>query len=166
MAVPNQEESILEALQQVAQQLGRMADGYDRIATELHRANLIQLHGYFLGRLDRAIDDPPLAAALSALTDLSDEERRQMPNANAQYGLILLAYRVGSVDRSELLGSLRWLLGSPVFSKYWERTAETRRGLPEDSLEARVGRAVDVIRDERLEDLDEWWVVDPESMGE
>jgi hypothetical protein len=155
-----------ELLQQVVQQLGRMADGYERIATELHRANLIQLHGFFLGRLDRAIDDPSLAAALSALTGLSDEKRRHMLNANAQYGLILLAHRVGALDRSELLGSLRWILGSPVFAEYWERTAEARRVLPDDSLEARVGRAVDAIMDERLEDLEEWWVVDPKSTGE
>lgn len=163
MTVPNQQESAAELLQEVVRQLGRMADGYDRIATELHRANLIQLQGFFLERLDRAIDDPALADVLSTYSGLSDDRRRQMFNANAQYSLILLAHRVGSLDRSELLGHLKVLLGSEVFVEYWARTAEARGGLPAESFEARVGRAVDVIMDERLEDLEEWWVVDSES---
>ncbi|WP_405870134.1 MULTISPECIES: DUF6082 family protein [unclassified Streptomyces] len=167
MTVPDQGSSVQELLLQVVQQLGRMADGYDRIATELHRANLIQLHGYFLERLDRAIDDPALADALSPYSGLSDDERRQMLNANAQYGLILLAHRVGSLDRAELLGHLKVLRGIPVFAEYWARTVEARSALPAESFEARVGRAVDAIMDERPEDLEEWWVVGPpESPGD
>lgn len=118
MTVPNQGEPLQELLQQAVRQLGRMADGYERIATELHRANLIHLQGFFLERLDRAIDDPALAEALSTYGGLSDEKRRQMFNANAQYGLILLAHRVGSCDRTELLGHLKVLRGSQVFAEY------------------------------------------------
>jgi len=163
MTVPNQGEGLAELLRQVAQQLGRMADGYDRIATELHRANLIKLQSVFVERLDRAIDDPTLA--LSSITGLSDEKRRQMLNANAQYSLILMAHRVGHIDRSELLGYLKVLHGNDAFAEYWERSAAARGNLPSDSFEARVGRAVDAIMDERLEDIEEWWVVGPEADG-
>lgn len=163
MSASNQEQPLQGLLEQVVRQLGRMADGYDRIATELHRANVIQLHGFLLGRLDRAIDDPALADALSAFTSLPDEKRRQLLNANAQYGLILLAHRVGQIDRNELLGYLRWLRRSPVFAEYWERTAEARQALDPESFEARVGRALDAIMEERLDDLEEWWVVGSDS---
>ena len=122
MTVPNQEErqeSVQELLGQAVQLLGRMTEAAGRLAEEMHRANLIQLHGFFLERLDRAIDDPSLADALSTFTDLSDEKRRQMFNANAQYGLILLSHRVGVIDRSELLGHLKVLRRSPVVAEYW-----------------------------------------------
>ncbi|WP_327718761.1 DUF6082 family protein [Streptomyces sp. NBC_00490] len=163
MTVPNQEEPVQELLGQLVQQLGRMADGYDRIARELHRANLIQLQGFFLGRLDRATDDPVLADALNTFTDLSGDKRRQMFTANAQYALILLSHRIGAIDRTELLGYLKVLRRSPVFTEYWERSAHGRAGLPPESFEARVGRAVDAIMEERLDDLEEWWVVGPDS---
>ncbi|MFF5494716.1 DUF6082 family protein [Streptomyces aquilus] len=160
MTLPNEREPLEELMRQVVQQLGRMADGYDRLATELHRANLIQLQGYFLQRLDRAIDDPGLTMGLA---DLSDEKRRQMLHANAQYSLILLAHRIGSTDRSELLGYLRSLRSSEVFAEYWERSAQARSALVPESFEARVGRAVDAIMEERPEDIEEWWVVGPEA---
>jgi hypothetical protein len=163
MTLPNQEEPVHELLRQLAQQLGRMADGYDRIATELHRANLIQLQGFFLERLDRVTDDPVLADALNTFTDLSDEKRRQMFTANAQYALILLSHRIGAIDRTELLGYLKVLRRSAVFAEYWERSAHGRAGLSAESFEARVGRAVDAIMEERLGDLEEWWVVGPDS---
>lgn len=163
MTVPNQGEWLAELLRQVAQQLSRMAVGYDQIATELHRANLIELQSIFVERLDRAIDDPTLA--LSSITGLSDEKRRQMLNANAQYSLILMAHRVGHIDRSELLGYLKVLHGNDAFAEYWQRSAAARWNLPSDSFEARVGRAVDAIMDERLEDIEEWWVVGSEADG-
>ncbi|MFF4275846.1 DUF6082 family protein [Streptomyces sp. NPDC001536] len=163
MTVPNQQESAAELLQEVVRQLGRMASGYDRIATELHRANLIQLQGFFLERLDRAIDDPVIADTLSTFTDLSGDKRRQMFTANAQYALILLSHRIGAIDRTELLGYLKVMRRSPVFTEYWERSAHGREGLSPESFEARVGRAVDAIMEERLDDLEEWWVVGPDS---
>jgi hypothetical protein len=159
MAVPNQDELARELLQQ----LSRMAEAAACMAKEMERANLIRLHEQFLGQLDRAIDDPSLAAALSTLTGLSEERRRQMIFANKQYGLILLAHRVGVLDRAELLGALKVLSRNPVFVEYWERTAEQRRSLPAESFEARVGRAVDAIMEERPDDLDDWWVVTPEE---
>lgn len=82
--------------------------------------------------------------------------------ANRQYGLILLAYRVGVIDRGELLGDLKVLSRNSVFAEYWQRTAEHRLLLPEESLEARTGRAVDAVMDERPDDLEEWWVVGSE----
>lgn len=125
----------------------------------MHRANLIGLHRFFVEQLDRAIDDPSLGAALGTLPGLSEEKRRQMLFANREYGLLLLAYRVGAVDRAELLGVLRILSRNPVFAEYWDRTGRQRNSLPADSLEARVGRAIDAVMAERDEDLDEWWVV-------
>ncbi|MFJ9148279.1 hypothetical protein ACIRP7_09420 [Streptomyces sp. NPDC102270] len=68
-----------------------MADGLNRIADELHRANEIRPHSLFLAQLTRAIDDPMLAETLSGRPDLPVDKCRQLPNANAQYGLILLA---------------------------------------------------------------------------
>ncbi|MGC9536695.1 DUF6082 family protein [Streptomyces sp. UG1] len=166
MTVPNQEERMAplqELLEQAVRLLGGVTEAVGRLAEELHRANLIQLQGFLLGRLDRAIDDPSLADSLSTFTDLSDEKRRQMLNANAQYALILLGHRVGALDRSELLGHLKVLRRNPVFAEYWQRSAHGREDLPAESFEARVGRAVDAIMDERLDDLDEWWVVGPDS---
>ncbi|MBK3570022.1 DUF6082 family protein [Streptomyces sp. MBT62] len=140
--------------------LGRMADGLVQVAEEMRRVNLIHLHRLFIEQLDRAVDDPLLAAATSTLEGISEGERRQMIFANRHYGLILLAFRVGVMDRDELLGNLKILSLNVVFAEYWQRTREHRRLLPEDSLEARVGRAVDVVMEQRFDDLEEWWVVD------
>ncbi|QOV36322.1 hypothetical protein IM697_41050 [Streptomyces ferrugineus] len=166
MTVPNQSEPMLELLQQAVQQFGRMADGYQRIADELHRANAIRLQSLFLAQLTRAMDDPVLAETLSGWPDLTEDKRRQLLNANAQYGLILLTHRVGIIDRSELLGHLKVLRGNAIFAEYWQRTAWAREHLPPESFEARVGRAVDAVMDERLDDLEEWWVVGPDSDSE
>ena len=105
--------------------------------------------------------DPELAAALSTLPGLSDSKRRQLIFVNSQYSMLVLHYRVGVIDRGELLGQLKVLSMNPVVAEYWQLTSPRRRLLPPESLESRIGRAVDVIMDERLEDLDEWWVVDP-----
>ncbi|WP_239015219.1 DUF6082 family protein [Streptomyces sp. CdTB01] len=136
-----------------------MADELAHANAELRKANEIELHRLFMEQLDRAIDDPALADALSTLEGVSKDRRRQMLFANRQYGLNLLAYRLGTTSRAELLGSLRILSRNRVFAECWERTASHRRELPTDSLEARTGKAVDVIMDERWDELDEWWVV-------
>ncbi|MDC0767300.1 DUF6082 family protein [Streptomyces sp. HD] len=143
--------------------LSAISDGLAGIAKEMHRANIIQIQRLFAEQLDRSIDDPLLAEALSTLDGISEDRRRQMIFANRQYGLILLAYRVGVIDRGELLGDLKILSRNSVFAEYWQRTAEHRGLLPEESLEARTGRAVDAVMDERLDALEEWWVVAPES---
>ncbi|MFE0249504.1 DUF6082 family protein [Streptomyces sp. NPDC059010] len=143
--------------------LSTISEGLAGIAKEMHRANAIQIQRLFAEQLDRSIDDPFLAEALSTLGGISESRRRQMLFANRQYGLILLAYRVGVIDRGELLGDLKILSRNSVFAEYWQRTAEHRRLLPEESLEARTGRAVDAVMDERLDALEEWWVVGPES---
>ncbi|MGI5410474.1 DUF6082 family protein [Streptomyces chartreusis] len=133
------------------------------IAQEMHRANVIRVQQLFAEQLDRSISDPLLADALSTLSGISEDKRRQMLFANRQYSLILLAYRVGVIDRGELLGDLKVLSRNSVFAEYWQRTAEHRRLMPEESLESRTGRAVDAVMDQRLDDLEEWWVVGPES---
>lgn len=165
MTVPDQSEVAGELIQHTVEQFGRVADGLDRIADELHRANEIRLHSLFLTQLTRAMDDPALAETLSGWPDLPIDRCRQLLNANAQYGLILLAHRVGTMDRSELLGHLKVMRTNTVFVEYWKRTAWARKSLPPESFEARVGRAVDAIMEERLGDLEEWWVVDPGAPG-
>lgn len=143
----------------MAEGTARVAEGLARVAEEMHRANLISLQSLLVEQMDRSIDDPSLADTLSTLTDLSEDRRRQMITANRQYSLILLAHRVGAIDRSELLGVLKTLRRNPLFVEYWVRTADARRELPPESLEARIGRAVDALMEERLDDLEEWWVV-------
>lgn len=152
-----QEELTLELLAK----LTFIAEGIEHMVQEAHRTNLIQQHRLVTQQLDRAIDDPSLAAALSTLSGISDLKRRQLLFANREYGTILLAHRIGYVDWNELLGHLRMLSRNEVFAEYWERTVEHRRSLPEESLEARVGRAVDTIMEELADDPDEWWVVGP-----
>ncbi|KUL28263.1 hypothetical protein ADL12_29000 [Streptomyces regalis] len=161
MAMSNQEEHLGDFLRV----LDAVSDGLASIAKEMHRANVIQVQRLFAEQLDRSLDDPLLADTLSTLGGISESRRRQMIFANRQYALILLAYRVGVIDRGELLGDLKILSRNSVFAEYWQRTAEHRRLLPEESLEARTGRAVDAVMDERLDDLEEWWVVglEPEA---
>lgn len=130
-----------------------------RVGEELHYANMIQQHRLITEQLDRAIDDPALAAALSTLPGLSDQKRRQMLFANREYASVVLAHRIGVLAWEELMGHLRILCRNPVFAEYWERTSEHRRSLPVESLDARVGQALDVILDEMGDDPDEWWVV-------
>jgi hypothetical protein len=132
------------------------------VTEELHRANLIQQHRLFVEQLDRAIDDPSLAAALSTLGGLSEHRRRQMLFANREYGVLLLAHRVGTYSWDELLGQLRILCRNEVFAEYWASTVEHRRSLPGGSLEKQVGGVVDALLEELADDPDEWWVVGPE----
>ncbi|MEU6842659.1 DUF6082 family protein [Streptomyces sp. NPDC046716] len=155
MDVPRQEDWIGS----LAGALGAIALGLADAATELRRANLIRTQSLFMEQLDRAIDDPVLAAALSTLDGLDEERRRQLLFINRHYGLLLLTYQIGAIDRGELLGSLKILSRNRIFRHYWQATADQRGDLPEHSLEARIGRALDAIVDERLDDLEEWWVV-------
>ncbi len=113
------------------------------LTEEIRRANLIQYYRRHLEQLDRAIDDPSLAAALSTVQDVTPQKRRQLLFAHKQYVLIMLGLFIGITRRSELLGTLRVLSRNPVFREYWERTGQQRMDLPEESLEARIGRAVD-----------------------
>ncbi|KOU60317.1 hypothetical protein ADK57_30500 [Streptomyces sp. MMG1533] len=159
MAVPDQE----ELLRGLTQALTLLGEGMAAVAQELRLANEIRMHGFFVGQLDHAIGDPVLAAALSTLDGLSVDQQRQMLFANREYGLLLLAHRVGVADRSELLGHLKVLSKNSLFAEYWRLTSEHRQELPPDSLEARTGRAVDAIMEERLDDLEGWWVVGPDS---
>ena len=131
------------------------------LTQELRRANVIRYYRMLLEQLDRAIDDPSLAAVLSTVSDVSPERRRQLLFANKQYVLIVLGHLIGFTTRDGLLGALRVLSRNPVFREYWERTGEQRRDLPEESLEALIGLAVDAIVEERFDDLEEWRVEGP-----
>ncbi|MEU6354497.1 DUF6082 family protein [Streptomyces sp. NPDC047072] len=126
---------------------------------EIHRSNLIQEYRIAMEQMDRTIDDPSLADARSTLEGVSKERRRQLIFANRQYGSLLLAHRVGSLEWGELVGHLRILCRNSVFAEYWDRTEEHRRSLLEGSLECRVGKVVDGMLEELAEDPDEWWVV-------
>ncbi|MFF4275844.1 DUF6082 family protein [Streptomyces sp. NPDC001536] len=131
------------------------------LAQEIRHANLIQLHRIAAAQLERAIEDPALAEAISTLPGLSEHRRRQAIFVNSQYSAIVLNHRVGATEWDELIGHLRILCRNPVFDDYWEMTREHRRSLPRESLEARVGRAVDVIVEGLRDDPEEWWVVQP-----
>ncbi|MEU6141479.1 DUF6082 family protein [Streptomyces sp. NPDC047081] len=159
MAVPDQEDLLLG----LAKALAGVGEGMAAVAKELHRTNQIHVQRLVAESLDRSIDDPVLAEALLPLDGTSADKRRQMLFANRHYGLVLLAYQVGVLDRGELLGALKIMIRSPVFVEYWARTAEARTDLPVESIEARIGRAIDAIVDERLGDLEEWWVVGSEE---
>ncbi|MEV6942363.1 DUF6082 family protein [Streptomyces sp. NPDC051172] len=141
-----------QLLTELVQQLGLMTE-------EIRRANLIQHYRLIVDQNDRKLDDPLLAEASSTLGGLSDDRRRQMIFANQQYGSLVLAHRVGALGWDELLGHLRVLCINSVFAEYWDRTVEHRRSLPQDSVEARIGAAVDVMMEELAEEPDEWWVV-------
>ncbi|MFI0511340.1 hypothetical protein RKD19_003503 [Streptomyces canus] len=140
--------------------------GQLRLMTEeIHRANLIQQYRLTLKQMDRMVDDPSLAEAANTLPGLSEGKRRQMIFANRQYGNLLLAHRVGACDWDELIGHLRVLCLNALFAEYWDHTAEHRRSLPVDSIEARVGAVVDVMMEELADDPDEWWIVGPSPDG-
>jgi hypothetical protein len=124
------------------------------------RANELQWWSFKLADLDRAIDDPLLAEAMSTLRDLPAPKWRQMIFANKLYTTLLLGYRVQVVSRAELLDAIRVLSRNEIFAEYWNLTADHRGLLTADSLEARIGRAVDAVMQEPEGELEEWWVVD------
>ncbi|MEU1477830.1 DUF6082 family protein [Streptomyces sp. NPDC005760] len=133
-----------------------------RLADEIRYANLIQHHRIIAAQVDHALADPALASAMSTLDGVSDQKRRQVIFVNREYSAILLGHRVGVYDWSALIGHLRVLCRNQVFKEYWEMTVEHRRSLPDETLESRVGKTVDVIMEDLAEDPDEWWVVGPE----
>lgn len=150
-----QEELALDLLHEVA-----------RLTEEIRNSNLIQLHRIVAAQVDHAMADPALASAMSTLDSLSDAKRRQVLFVNREYGAMLLGHRIGAYGWNELIGHVRVLARNQVFKEYWEVTVEHRRSLPEETLEAKVGQAVDVIMEELAEDPDEWWVVGPGDGGD
>jgi hypothetical protein len=147
-----QEELALELLRELT-----------RLADEIRYANLLQHHRIIAAQVDHALADPTLASAMSTLDGVSAGKRRQVIFANREYSAILLGHRVGVYDWSALIGHLRVLCRNQVFREYWEMTGQHRKSLPAETLEARVGKAVDVIMEELAEDPDEWWVVGPDT---
>lgn len=136
------------------------------LAKEIRHANLIQLHRISVEQMQRGMADPALADAVSTLSGLSERERRQMIHVNAQYHGIVLQHRVEAMTWNELMGHLRVLCRNPVFDRYWQLHRDHRRSLPRESLEARVGRAVDVVVQGLRDEPEEWWVVaHPEELS-
>ncbi|MBA4862382.1 hypothetical protein H1V43_13470 [Streptomyces sp. PSKA54] len=110
--------------------------------------------------LDKAMEDPELAAVYSNVQVESPIQRRQYLFANALYNNALLAYRVGIVNWEELHGHLRMFCQNRVFRDYWDAHRPHRASLHGGSEEAKVGRMVDrLIRDLNDADTEEWWVV-------
>lgn len=128
---------------------------------ESRRAGLVDYQRLQLGLLERAIDDPELAAVLSTFETDSAAHLRQHLFANALYSNALFGYRMGMATREELHGHLRVLCRSAAFRTYWESTRPHRASLRDDSEEGRIGRMVDSL----IHDLDaageaeEWFVV-------
>ncbi|MFI6618759.1 DUF6082 family protein [Streptomyces sp. NPDC050528] len=133
------------------------------LTEELRKANLIQLHRIMAEQTGRAMTDSALAEALSTLQGLSEVKRRQVLFVNAQYSAIVLNHRLGAIDWDELIGHMRVWCINRIFQEYWEMTDEHRKSLPQGSLEARVGKAVDAIMADLADDPDEWWVVGPDA---
>jgi len=129
------------------------------LAKEIKHANLIQLHRISVEQMERRMADPALADAVSILSGLTERERRQMIHVNAQYHGMVLHHRVEAMTWDELMGHLRVLCRNSIFDRYWELTRDHRRSLPPESLEARVGNAVDVVVRGLREEPEEWWVV-------
>ncbi|MFD9905165.1 DUF6082 family protein [Streptomyces sp. NPDC059063] len=124
------------------------------------RAMLAEQQGLQRYLLNKAIDDPDLAAVFSIAEAESPTQRRQFLFANAFYTNTLLAYRSGVVTWEELHGHLRWICQNPVFRTYWQATRHQRASLKGTSDEARVGRMVDTLIHNLDEtDSEEWWVV-------
>ncbi|MXM62371.1 hypothetical protein GR925_02635 [Streptomyces sp. HUCO-GS316] len=131
------------------------------LTEEMRNANLIQLHRFMAEQTGRALADPALSEALSTLQGVSASKRRQLLFVNAHYSAIVLNHRLGAVDWNELIGHLRVWCVNRVFQEYWEMTGDHRKSLPRQSLEARVGQAVDAMMEELADGPDEWWVVGP-----
>ncbi|MEU9453188.1 DUF6082 family protein [Streptomyces sp. NPDC048277] len=127
---------------------------------EAQRARLADYQRLQLRLLDKAMDDPQLAAVMSTVETESPAQRRQYLFANALYANALFGYRIGIANLEELRGHLRVLVRNPIFRAYWEATRRHRASLRDDSEEGRVGRMMDaLIRDLDEADTDEWWVV-------
>ncbi|MFD7701193.1 DUF6082 family protein [Streptomyces caelestis] len=144
---------VRSALREEAPHRNEPRDGHQR-------AGFAQQQQLQLYLLDKALEDPDLAAVLSTVEVESPTRRRQFLFANALYSNALLAYRIGLVTLEELHGYLRITCRNPVFRAYWEATRPHRASLVESSDEARAGRMVDaLIADLDDAETDEWWVV-------
>ncbi|MFJ9540263.1 DUF6082 family protein [Streptomyces sp. NPDC101225] len=127
---------------------------------EAHRARLADYQRLQLRLLDKAMDDPQLAAVMGTVETESPAQRRQYLFANALYANALFGYRIGVASLEEMRGHLRVLVRNHVFRAYWEATRHHRASLQDDSEEGRMGRMVDaLIHDLDESDTDEWWVV-------
>lgn len=124
------------------------------------RARLTEYHRIQLRLVDKALEDPELAAVLSTVETDSPARRRQYLYANELYSHALFGYRMGVASLEELHGHLRVLVRNTVFRDYWDATRHHRASLKAESVEARVGTMVDaLIRDLDDADTEQWWVV-------
>ncbi|WP_331724819.1 DUF6082 family protein [Streptomyces canus] len=134
------------------------AELHEKLHEKLHQEALLDAGRRRLEQLYRAIDDPSLAETMSLLYNVSPEKRRQFLFIQATYENMVLDVRTGVLTWDELIGRLRIFARNAVVAEYWDRTAEERRALPQDSLEARVGQELDVMLEELADDPEEWWI--------
>ncbi|PTN00435.1 DUF6082 family protein [Streptomyces spinosirectus] len=123
------------------------------------RADMTDKHRLHFDLLCKAVQDPDLAAVLDTYEmEISPAQLKQYLFANALYGNLLHAYRMGTVDLDEALGHMRGICQSAIFRDYWQATQHHRESLPSDSQERLLARHVDEIVARADDENDHWWV--------
>ncbi|MFF4907231.1 DUF6082 family protein [Streptomyces sp. NPDC001260] len=123
------------------------------------RTDMTEKHRLQFDLLCKAVQDPDLATVLNTYEmEISQTQLKQYLFANALYGNLLHAYRMGTVDLEEALGHMRGICQSAIFREYWEATEHHRESLPSDSQERLLARHVDEIVARANDENDQWWV--------
>ncbi|MFE2277780.1 DUF6082 family protein [Streptomyces sp. NPDC059454] len=123
------------------------------------RSDLAAKHRLQFDLLCEAVQDPDLAAVLDTYESPMDSTRlKQYLFANALYGNLLHAFRMGTVSLDEALGHMRGICQSAIFRDYWEVTEHHRESLPADSQERLLAHHVDEIVARAADENDQWWV--------
>ncbi|MFJ2740117.1 DUF6082 family protein [Streptomyces sp. NPDC087440] len=123
------------------------------------RKELADKHRLQFDLLCKAMDDPELAAVLDTYDeDISVDKQRQFLFANALYGNLLHAYRLGTISTAETLAHLRGISQSALFRDYWDATRHHRETLPADSTERQLARMADTVVARASDERDRWWV--------
>ncbi|MFI5808042.1 DUF6082 family protein [Streptomyces sp. NPDC051561] len=127
---------------------------------QLHRrTEMAAKHRLQFDVLCKAMDDPVLAQVLDTYEDsVRPEEHRQFLFANALYGNLLHAYRLGTTNLDETLGHLRGICQNHIFRDYWDATRHHRESLPAGSQERLLAAQVDEIVARASEAQDRWWI--------
>ncbi|WP_263973121.1 DUF6082 family protein [Streptomyces dioscori] len=123
------------------------------------RIDMADKHRLQFDLLCKAVQDPDLSAVLDTYEiEVSQTQLRQYLFANALYGNILHAFRMGTVNLDEALGHMRGICQSRIFREYWEVTLHHRASLPADSQERLLSGHVDEIVTRASDENDQWWV--------
>jgi hypothetical protein len=121
-----------------------------RSAGELHRTAEAELRRLHMQLLKMSIDDPELAEVWPEYAPgLSAKQNRQYLYANLMYSHFMLVHKLGMASDREMLGHLRYIIGTPIFRDYWEAArhmrAEMDSGTHEDQFAALVDEALTQI---------------------